>query len=146
MQETDVNSWDELEDKIKEIKTKHQKAISGLLFRGQGNSSWPLQTTLERRTGPKFPVHDYYFLILRIKDQIETFTNTQWEVPDYTTIRKLTTEFDEFSRTLRYKGPPAYKHVVYLRHHGFPSPLLDWSSSLYVAAYSLLQIALMTSK
>ena len=25
--------------------------------------------------------------------------------------------------------------MAYLRHHGFPSPLLDWSRSAYVAAY-----------
>ena len=30
---------------------------------------------------------------------------------------------------------PAYDCLVYLRHHDFPSPLLDWSRSLYVAAY-----------
>ncbi len=30
---------------------------------------------------------------------------------------------------------PAYEYFAYLRHHGFPSPLLDWSRSLYVAAY-----------
>ncbi|MGY4501998.1 hypothetical protein ACVWYH_005955 [Bradyrhizobium sp. GM24.11] len=30
---------------------------------------------------------------------------------------------------------PHYAYMAYLRHHGFPSPLLDWSGSPYVAAY-----------
>jgi hypothetical protein len=30
---------------------------------------------------------------------------------------------------------PAYEFAAYLRHHGFPSPLMDWSQSPYVAAY-----------
>ena len=30
---------------------------------------------------------------------------------------------------------PAYEYLAHLRHNGFPSPLLDWSRSPYVAAY-----------
>src|SRR5258706_11542515 len=35
-----------------------------------------------------------------------------------------------------YHGPPpGYEFMIYLRHHGFPSPLLDWTRSPYVAAF-----------
>jgi FRG domain len=132
-----MSTWDEFEQTISRLRDSHKKAIGGILFRGQADSSWPLQTTLERRTGPQYKIQDYYFLILRIKDQIETFTNTQWvETPTFDEILELTTgKFEPFSRHLRHHGLPWYKHLVYLRHHGFPSPLLDWTSSLYVAAY-----------
>jgi FRG domain len=31
--------------------------------------------------------------------------------------------------------PPGYDLMIYLRHHGFPSPILDWTRSPYVAAF-----------
>jgi hypothetical protein len=70
----EVSSWEEFEQGVERLRAAHQKAMGGVLFRGQANSAWPLQTTLERRMGPKYQVQDYYFLIHRIKSQIETFT------------------------------------------------------------------------
>src|SRR5262249_5053448 len=34
-----------------------------------------------------------------------------------------------------FRGLKAYDYLLYLRHHNFPSPLLDWTASPYIAAY-----------
>jgi FRG domain len=50
-------------------------------------------------------------------------------------------EYGVYVEDTRMRLPPSdetLEYLAYLRHHGFPSPLLDWSQSPFVAAYFAL--------
>lgn len=126
-----LNSIDEFDEEVRSLrefrlqKQKHRHAVvSSLLFRGQCNSSWGLETTLEREFGLPISLKQYHRYLLRIKPAVESYTDRKWEVdPD-----------EKFSND--YIGNlPAYPFMVYARHHGFPSPLLDWTRSPYIALF-----------
>jgi hypothetical protein len=133
MQQTTVTTWDELLGKVDELRTKLHENLS-LVFRGQANSGWRLSATLERTQG-RMLFKDYCRIIERIKPQIESLTSMQWEIPEYPEVEELSTEYENFDHALWCGRCPGYDYMVYLRHHGFPSPLLDWTRSLYVAAF-----------
>lgn len=78
---------------------------------------------------------DYYRVISRIKPQIETLTDEEWVIPQPPEIERLVQDYDKFSLELSAGDRPWYAYMTYLRHHRFPSPLLDWTRSPYVAAY-----------
>jgi hypothetical protein len=81
------------------------------------------------------PYRDYYRIIAKIKPQIESLVGKDWPIPPYPEVERLVRAYDEFNNILWAGDRPAYAYMAYLRHHGFPSPLLDWSRSPYVAAY-----------
>lgn len=134
----DLDRWLELEGQIHDLAESNGKeegvpagSFSHLLFRGQGSDHWELETTLDRAM-PKFSaLAEYYRIAAVAKTQIETFFSRKWQDIDYPGIVKLLQNYD----TLSFSALPHYDYLVYLRHHGFPSPLLDWSRSLYIAAY-----------
>lgn len=111
------------------------RGASPLLFRGQSNADWPLATTLERFRKPDLlRAVGYYDTIYSAKPEIETYTGKRWEIPVPHDYAARFNDAPLFARQL-FEGEQIYEYTVYLRHHGFPSPLLDWSRSPYVAAF-----------
>jgi hypothetical protein len=127
-------SWEEF--KVRAAELTEKAGGSKLLFRGQASSIWDLQTTLER-SEHTVEISDYYELIFRIRTEVQTYTGQNWsDIPGLDEIQsKLRGGYDSFSRLMTFGSFPHYAYMAYLRHHGFPSPLLDWSASRFVAAY-----------
>ena len=131
-----ADSWEDFEQKLKKLRTENGTESSPLLFRGQGNSTWPLTTTLDRYTKNGMTLLSYYNLITgSIGPEVQTFSGV--DVPD----RQQDVAKSFFDKGLMFAFPrqfpdaPLYGYMAYLRQLGFPSPLLDWSRSTYVAAF-----------
>lgn len=134
MKEIRLESWDEFDPTLHSLRSRTERP-NDLLFRGHSDARWHLQTTLDRLRGPNSSLIEYYRVARSIKPRIETETGEQWEFPAANEIDTMCREYDALSLELSFGRLPAYSYLIYLRHHGFPSPLLDWTSSPYVAAY-----------
>lgn len=147
--EIDVENWEGFLKKLENLRQQNRQSESEtgrhpspLLFRGHEDASWPLETTLERSGHKRKLFKDYLGSIYRVKHEIESVTGRNWEVPEYSEVMELLEDYEPFSLVLDRFLPQlqkqwllVYRYMVYLRHFGFPSPLLDWTSSPYIAAY-----------
>jgi len=139
MENITVESWEEFDEKLKSLlqtretwKNEGPLYVSEFMYRGQPNSDWHLKTTLERIIHKEISMLDYYRIVHFSKHRVETFTEKSWDIPSIEEYKEL---LEENKDELFWDTFPAYDYIAYLRHLGFPSPLLDWTSSPYVAAF-----------
>ncbi len=91
------------------------------LFRGVCNSKYHLESTLDRLLKKERSYPEYLNIIKIAHKHITTCTGKKWD---------LNTKIDMLGFKLQ-----APEFMVYLRHNGFPSPLLDWTRSPHIAAF-----------
>lgn len=131
VKEVAIKDWGAFEGEISRIFESLEQRRAGAkthvstpLFRGHADKGWPLLTTLERFSKKPYSIKEYYRTLLSVAPAVVSLTGKVWSIS-----RDL--DIDE-----SYHGPPpGYEFMIYLRHHGFPSPLLDWCRSPYVAAF-----------
>ena len=139
MKEHDLNTWDEFKAEVHELRYFYERrrlthAVSLPSFRGHASADWKLETTLERAGHSAMKLEDYGALMSKVAPEICTITNRSFVVPSRIDWQEWLKKIDNevYFPTGSMLG---YEFMVYLRHHGFPSPLLDWTDSEFVAAY-----------
>jgi FRG domain-containing protein len=136
MEERAVGTWEQFKRQLADLRKLYDpESAEGwpLLFRGQANSCWSLATTLDRNC-QRMPFREYYRLIGKIKPQIESLTDRDWPTADFPDVEKRCWDYG-FGLDFWSGRCPGYAYMVYLRHHGFPSPLLDWTRSPHIASF-----------
>lgn len=130
MGKKDLETWEQFEEEINKLNSEinnirgtSQSHRSPLLFRGQGDYNWPLETTLDR-IKKDLSQKQYYIIMKAVQSNVESCTEKHWNLPSPDKYE----EKDCFA-------PLGYDFMIYLRHNGFPSPLLDWTRSYYIASF-----------
>lgn len=150
LKEINLGSWSEFEDEVRKLFNRRKElqdsghSCDQPLFRGLSSHKRGLETTLERchpleAREPITTLPAYYRFVYSSRAAIETGTGKAWEdIPTPPDFEKLLAEFTGHAIAPQLffgEQISIYRFFVYLRHHGFPSPLLDWTASPYVAAF-----------
>lgn len=145
----DLDNWEKFQDTLRfpgDVEKVREALPIGrfpeFYFRGQADDQWKLETTLERleeAIAYNFTFGVYLLKVVGISGAVETYTGRSGNL-DNGDISYLNT--GDILAKLIGGDPSTYKtskkvleYLIFLRHCGFPSPLLDWSKSPYVAAF-----------
>jgi hypothetical protein len=138
MKQEDLNSWGEFKERLEEIQEETQQLnanprkvgmVSDPLYRGQSNHKWHLESTLERKHR-NTSLYEYLTMVESIKSKVEQSSGISWPIfPNINDCQLLSI----YHFAVELKNALAY--MYFLRQHGFPSPLLDWTSCPYTASY-----------
>lgn len=141
----DLKRWEDFAPTIDSIKQNYGRRTyqsdsgeertyyADVLFRGHASAEWTLQTTLERRHEAEISIHEYAQSATAYAHELEAYTGRRWHgvsAQELHEFFRAEIANDELSPRL-----PCREYLIYLRQHGFASPLLDWTSSPYIAAF-----------
>lgn len=137
MIEIKVSTFEYLREQVDKITERygrnsaHRYSVENtILFRGQPNADWDLRSTLERAIQGEWTLARYIGLARRIRPTIESYYPLPFSEPSDADVD---TWLQNTARQLGVFDVPSYDYLLYLRHHGFPSPFVDWTTSLYIA-------------
>jgi len=143
METDNLDSWEAFEDVVNQrnIKTeefkKSRETISSttpIIYRGQADSRWHLESDLERKIKKDITVDSYFNLMLKIWNSHASRFKNKW--PDFENeIRGLNVNSIHLFPTAEANSSQIISFMAHLRHHGFPSPLLDWTANSLIAAF-----------
>lgn len=132
-------SWSQFKDlmgaarkEVKDARLSTKECHFDWVYRGQRDCEWELVSSLERYYEDEFDqkltqynVGKYYRYLLSIIPTLNSLLGSSYSSSKITKLNFT----DQHTRL------PELELLCHARHLSFPSPLLDWSNSYYVAAY-----------
>lgn len=115
--ETELENWNDLF-------LLHQRFLSHFIFRGQGNSEWKLQTSLER-------------LIERLYSaSVDSSMSALYEI---SMIQEFIWKYPLFEKNILPEKDDYIEWLALMQHFGSPTRMLDFSYSLFVALFMAIE-------